>query len=117
MEVHFCYEPLPVHTPFHATPAREKLLLGAIGAGKTQALAADAISLGLTQPAITSQIKRLQAMMGRPVFEKHAGGVRLNETGLMMLICLTAALLFGGSLGIRSDPGHGTEVRVELPCA
>ncbi len=61
MEVHFCYEPLPVHTPFHATPAREKLLLGAIGAGKTQALAADAISLGLTQPGSRILVGRLQA--------------------------------------------------------
>lgn len=38
MEVHFCYDPLPVHIPFHATTAREKLLLGAVGAGKAMIL-------------------------------------------------------------------------------
>jgi DNA-binding transcriptional LysR family regulator len=41
--------------------------------------------LGLTQPAITSQIKRLQTIIGAPLFNKTAGGVALSDTGRLML--------------------------------
>ena len=41
--------------------------------------------LGLTQPAISAQIKRLQVLVGGAVFEKTAGGVELNERGKLLL--------------------------------
>lgn len=41
--------------------------------------------LGLTQPAISAQIKRLQNLVGGTVFEKFAGGVELSERGRLLL--------------------------------
>ena len=41
--------------------------------------------LGLSQPAITAQIKRLQIMIGGPAFARVSGGVALTERGKLML--------------------------------
>lgn len=49
-EIVFDYTPFPIHSPFHLTTSREKALIGAVGSGKTVALCADAILLGLNQP-------------------------------------------------------------------
>jgi DNA-binding transcriptional LysR family regulator len=38
-------------------------------------------SLGVTQPAVSAQIKRLQNMLGSELFDKSAPGVTLSETG------------------------------------
>lgn len=58
MEVTFEYTPFPVHEPFHRTAAREKWLVGAVGSGKTLALCADAIALGLNQPGSRIMVAR-----------------------------------------------------------
>lgn len=58
MRVPFHYEPFPVHKPFHLTAAREKAAIGAVGSGKTIALCADAILLGLQQPGSRILIAR-----------------------------------------------------------
>lgn len=42
-------------------------------------------SLGLSQPAISAQIKRLQILVGGPVFARTPGGVALNDRGRMLL--------------------------------
>jgi DNA-binding transcriptional LysR family regulator len=41
--------------------------------------------LGLSQPAISSQIKRLQMLVGGPIFDKIAGGVKLSDRGKVVL--------------------------------
>jgi DNA-binding transcriptional LysR family regulator len=41
--------------------------------------------LGLSQPAISAQIKKLQTMVGGVVFEKTMGGARLNERGVKIV--------------------------------
>lgn len=41
--------------------------------------------LGLSQPAISAQVKRLQVMVGGPVFDRVAGGVNLTARGQMVL--------------------------------
>lgn len=58
MDVAFNYTPFPVHVPFHQTSAREKAAIGAVGSGKTIALCADAILLGLQQPGSRILIAR-----------------------------------------------------------
>jgi hypothetical protein len=50
MQVHFAYNAIPAHEPFHRTAAREKAGIGAVGSGKTIALCGDLIGLGLSQP-------------------------------------------------------------------
>lgn len=58
MEIAFNYKPFPVHEAFHLTGAREKAAIGAVGSGKTIALCADAILLGLQQPGSRILIAR-----------------------------------------------------------
>ncbi|BDU71668.1 LysR family transcriptional regulator [Mesoterricola silvestris] len=41
--------------------------------------------LNLSQPAVTAQIRLLEAEAGQPLFTRHAGGVRLTEAGLRLL--------------------------------
>ena len=41
--------------------------------------------LGLSQPAISAQIRRFQILIGAPVFEKVSGGVGLTERGKLVL--------------------------------
>ena len=42
-------------------------------------------SLNLSQPAVTAQIRQLEAEVGRPLFTRHASGVELTETGRLLL--------------------------------
>lgn len=41
--------------------------------------------LSLSQPAVTAQIRRLQALVGGDLFAKTAGGVKLNDRGRLVL--------------------------------
>jgi DNA-binding transcriptional LysR family regulator len=41
--------------------------------------------LGLSQPAISAQVKRLQVLVGGPVFNKHGGGIALTDRGKLTL--------------------------------
>lgn len=42
-------------------------------------------ALNLSQPAVTAQIRQLEADLGRPLFTRHASGVQLTESGLLLL--------------------------------
>lgn len=48
--IHFPFDPLPVHLPFHASNARIKCAIGGVGSGKTAALCMEAIRFALAQP-------------------------------------------------------------------
>jgi DNA-binding transcriptional LysR family regulator len=41
--------------------------------------------LNLSQPAVTAQIRQLEAEVGRPLFTRHASGVELTEAGRLLL--------------------------------
>lgn len=49
-EAKFEYQPLPIFTSFHMSAARTRVLFGGYGSGKSHALCAEAIALGLEQP-------------------------------------------------------------------
>ena len=42
-------------------------------------------SLNLSQPAVTAQIRQLEAEVGRPLFIRHASGMELTEAGRLLL--------------------------------
>ena len=42
-------------------------------------------SLNLSQPAVTAQIRQLEAEVGRPLFTRHASGVELTGAGRLLL--------------------------------
>jgi DNA-binding transcriptional LysR family regulator len=44
-----------------------------------------AISLGVTQPAVSSQIKRLQFLLGEDIFDRSTSGVSLTPHGEVVI--------------------------------
>lgn len=48
-------------------------------------ISAAAKILSLSQPAVTAQIRQLEADLGRPLFTRHASGVQLTGTGRLLL--------------------------------
>jgi len=52
------YDPLPVFKPMHASQAREGALIGGYGSGKSRALVAEALKLGLQFPGSEHLIAR-----------------------------------------------------------
>ena len=48
-------------------------------------VSAAARRLNLSQPAVTAQIRQLEAEVGRPLFTRHVTGVELTETGRLLL--------------------------------
>lgn len=57
-----------------------------------QSMTRAAAALGLTQPALTKSLRELEALMGEPLFERHAHGVRATATGQIVLRYARAAL-------------------------
>ena len=65
--------------------------------------------MGLSQPAVSSQIKRIEKIVGSPVFRKTPNGSTLTEVGRLVLVQARAIIeandrLFalGGSLSESS---------------
>jgi PBSX family phage terminase large subunit len=52
------YDPLPVFLPFHGTQSRAAALIGGYGSGKSRALVAEALKLGLAHPGSEHLISR-----------------------------------------------------------
>lgn len=72
--------------------------------------------LGLSQPAITAQMKRLQIMVGAAVFDRARGGATLTERGELVLS--HARRILEGNDRILSLGGGTSEwqpIRVGLP--
>ena len=51
---------------------------------------AAATELGLTQAAVSYQIRQLEDRVGRPLFVREKGRVRLSESGRRLLPALTS---------------------------
>ncbi len=73
-------------------------------------------SLGITQPAVSAQIKRLQMLLGGELFDKSAPGVALTEKGALVvnyarrLLSINDQIL---NLSSRRQAGHF--LRIGLP--
>src|SRR5205085_3443396 len=52
---------------------------------ETGSLTKAATVLGLSQPAITTQIKRIEKLLGGPIFLKTPNGSQATELGLLVL--------------------------------
>ncbi|KAA9331524.1 tetratricopeptide repeat protein [Hymenobacter busanensis] len=63
-------------------------------------------------PEQLKQLRSAEPAAGRPVVNGARSG-----TGLGLPLCRAFAQRHGGALDIRSTPGHGTQVRVQLPRA
>ena len=61
------------------------LLRSFLAVSETGSMTDGADRLGRTQSAVSLQIKRLEAVVGQPVFDRHARGVRLAPAGEALL--------------------------------
>jgi DNA-binding transcriptional LysR family regulator len=71
--------------------------------------------LGLSQPAISAQVKRLQVMVGGAVFERVSGGVTFTERGKVVLAYARKLLEANDQiLSLGGAPNDGQSIRLGL---
>ena len=81
---------------------------------QTGQISAAARSLNLSQPAVTAQIRQLEAEIGKPLFTRHASGVQLTATGSTLLgyALRVHRLLEEACEQVQSGAGPGGELRL-----
>ncbi|RYF66566.1 MAG: LysR family transcriptional regulator, partial [Comamonadaceae bacterium] len=72
--------------------ARLKHLQLVVHIVERQSLQKAALAIGLSQPAATHALAEFEALLGSPVFERHARGMRLSPTGAAILPMVRNAL-------------------------
>jgi DNA-binding transcriptional LysR family regulator len=71
--------------------------------------------LGLTQSAISAQIRRLEQVVGREVFRRSAAGMHLTEHGKVVLSYARRILTMNDQLLSHSKPNHTPhQIRIGL---
>ncbi len=82
----------------------------------TGSISAGAVRIGRSQTAVSMQIKKLESVLGRPVFERHGRGVSLNTAGekLEATARQTVSLLDASLAEIKSDELAGL-IRLGIP--
>jgi DNA-binding transcriptional LysR family regulator len=72
--------------------------------------------LGLTQPAVSAQIKRLQSIVGKTLLEKTTSGMRLTNEGATVLFHARRIVAANNQLLWCSRPQHvANQVRIGMP--
>lgn len=73
-------------------------------------------SLGITQPAVSAQIKRLQNLLGGELFDKSAPGVALTEKGMRVVNYARRLLAINDQIfGISAQDNLPDRVRLGVP--
>lgn len=89
---------------------------------RCQSLTRAAAALGLTQPALTKMLRELEQLVGEPLFERHARGLRPTAAGQMVIRYAGGALgelrRLEDDLDLAGDPSQAARVVVgALPIA
>ncbi|CAL8970055.1 HTH-type transcriptional regulator CysB [Rhodoplanes serenus] len=72
--------------------------------------------LGVTQPAVSAQIKRLQFLLGFDLLDKSAPGVSLTEKGGAVVSQARRLLAINDQIvSLARESGHGRVLRLGLP--
>jgi DNA-binding transcriptional LysR family regulator len=71
-------------------------------------------SLGVTQPAVSAQIKRLQALRGADLFDKTAPGVTLTARGETMVNYARRILALNDQMLEATAGGPAARLRIGL---
>src|SRR6516165_12450587 len=72
-------------------------------------------SLGVTQPAVSAQIKRLQFLLGYEVLDKSAPGVRLTPRGEIVVSNARRLLTINDEILQLTSEKTGQTIRVGIP--
>ncbi|WP_245313517.1 LysR substrate-binding domain-containing protein [Rhizobium sp. R635] len=102
---------LPMHEAIESDLLRTFLVVA-----ETSNFSAAAQRIGRTQSAVSTQIKRLEAAIGEPLFERGARGVQLTRPGIQLVPYARRVidLLNEAAATIRSKPLDGP-VRIGIP--
>jgi DNA-binding transcriptional LysR family regulator len=72
-------------------------------------------TLGITQPAVSAQIKRLQSLLGGELFDKSAPGVTLTEKGKVVVEYARKLLAVNDQiLGLTAARPSGNQLRIGM---
>jgi len=74
-----------MHERYRNTNIPIELLRTLVAIAETKSFTKTAAKLELSQPAISAQVRRLQAIVGGSLFEKTGGGIALNERGKLVI--------------------------------
>ena len=74
-----------MHERYRSTNIPIELLRTLVAIAETKSFTKTAAKLELSQPAISAQVRRLQAIVGGSLFEKTNGGIALNERGKLVI--------------------------------
>ena len=76
-----------------------------------------AASLGITQPAVSAQIKRLQYLLGKEIFDRSAQGISLTPHGEMTVSYARRLLSMNDQIMEIGGPGRAAEhlIRIGAP--
>ena len=73
-------------------------------------------ALGVTQPAVSAQIKRLQMLLGTEILDKSAPGVSLTSTGEMIVAHARRLLSINDQiLGLATPRPRSQTIRIGVP--
>jgi molybdenum-dependent DNA-binding transcriptional regulator ModE len=75
----------PLHRRYQRLNIPIEIMRTVVAISETGSLSKAADRLGLSQPAISSQIKRLQGLVGGALFLKTANGTTVTELGMLAL--------------------------------
>lgn len=83
---------------------------------RAESVTAGAARIGRSQSAISVQIKRLEDILGRRVFERHGRGVQLSETGRALLpVAEDVTARLDATLSALSGPPVVGKIRFGMP--
>src|SRR3546814_14854723 len=71
-------------------------------AGRHENFSRAAEELGMTQAAVSYQIRQLEARVGKPLFVREQGRVRLSDSGRRLLPALSGAFSSMAEIGTAS---------------
>jgi DNA-binding transcriptional LysR family regulator len=72
-------------------------------------------SLGVTQPAVSAQIKRLQVLLDCELFDKSAPGVSLTPAGVLLINYARRMLTINDQIVEMAVPRVGSALRLGVP--
>jgi DNA-binding transcriptional LysR family regulator len=83
-----------------------ELLRTLVAIAETKSFTKTATKLELSQPAVSAQVRRLQAIVGGSLFERTSGGITLNERGKLVISHAQRLLEANDLILSLGGPGH-----------
>ena len=104
-----------MHRRYQSSSIPTEIMRSVVGISETGSITKAAKVLGLSQPAISSQIKRIEHVVGGRIFQKSANGSAATELGKLVLIQAKKILEANDQLlMLRGGAPDDTPIRIGL---